>query len=155
MSTWLSIGGWLCVLVAIVGLVLSVLVLAKGRISRGLRGIAWSLIPLAAYLTHSVGLIGRIGSAVVQFAGSFVFSPRAWLGVILLGVSVLLFLLSGGIPLLRWRKKRDRRGNDRSQSAGAAAQPGPVPATRSQPAPPAADDDLSDVQEILRRRGIK
>jgi hypothetical protein len=152
-STWLSIGGWLCVVVAIVGLALSVIVLSKGRISRGLRGIAWSLIPLAAYLTHAVRLIGRIGSAVVQFAGSFVFSTRAWLGVILLGISVLLFLVSGGIPLLRWRRKRNSRG--RGRSAGAGGQPSSVPAARSQPVTPPAEDDLGDVQEILRRRGIK
>jgi hypothetical protein len=153
-GTWLNIGGWVCVAITIVGLVLSVMVWRKKGPGSGLRGIAWSLIPLAAYLTHSVRLLGQIGSAVVQFAGSFVFSPKAWLGVGLLGVSVLLFLVSGGAPLMRGRKQR------KAAKAGTAArsadgQPkASVPATRQKPAVPAGDDDLADVREILRRRGI-
>ena len=106
MGTWLSIGGWVCVAITVAGLVLSVMVWRKKGPGSGLRGIAWSLIPMAAYLTHSVRLIGQIVSAVVQFAGSFVFSPKAWLGVGLLGVSMLLFLVSGGTPLMRRRKRR-------------------------------------------------
>ena len=106
MGTWLSIGGWVCVAVTIVGIVLSVMVWRKKGPGSGLRGIAWSLIPLAAYLTHSVRLIGQIVSAVVQFATSFVFSPKAWLGVGLLGIVVLLFMVSGGAPLMRGRKRR-------------------------------------------------
>src|SRR6266851_65055 len=60
-----------------------------------LSAIAWSLLPLAAWLTHALGLVGRIVSAIVQFAGAFAFSPRTWLGVILVGVSAVLFLVSG------------------------------------------------------------
>ena len=151
MSTWLSIGGWVCVAVTVVGLVLSVGLLAKGKISRGTRGIAWSLIPLAAYLAHAVGLLGRIGSAVVQFAGGFVFSTRAWLAVILLGLSVLLFLLSGGLPLLRWRRKRKAAARGRTTSGQATAS---APPERGEPAV-SGNDGLGDVEEILRRRGIK
>jgi len=38
-----------------------------------------------------------------------VFSPKSWAGVIVLGVVVVLFLVSGGLPLLNWRKARRRR----------------------------------------------
>jgi len=152
-STWLSIGGAVCVAVSIVGLVLSVLAWRKRGPRSGLRGIAWSLLPIAAWLTHSVGLIGHIVSAIVQFAGSFVFSPRAWLGVILLGVSVLLFVASGGIPLLRSRKRR--KDEKRGRSVGAGTQPASVTPAGSRPAmPPAQDDDLADVRDILKRHGI-
>ena len=106
MNTWLSIGGWVCVAVTIGGIVLSVMVWRKKGPGSGLRGIAWSLIPIAAYLTHSVRLIGQIVSAVVQFASSFVFSPKAWLGVALLVLMVLLFLTSGGMPLARRSARR-------------------------------------------------
>lgn len=155
MGTWLNIGGWVCVAITVAGLVLSVMVWRKKGPGSGLRGIAWSLIPLAAYLTHSVRLIGQIVSAVVQFAGSFVFSPKAWLGVGLLGVSVLLFLVSGGIPLMRGRKRRKAaKAGKGPRSAHDGQPPGSVPVKRDQAAVPGGDDDLGDVREILRRRGI-
>lgn len=167
MSTWLSIAtGTTCLIVTIVGLILSFLALWKKGIRSGLRGIAWSLLPLAMYLTHAIGLVGRIGSAIVQFGTSFVFSPKAWLGVILVGISVLLFLISGGIPLLQSGRKREKRHKqkearqlrDRDASTQAttmpAARPEPGAPPGTQPGPP-QEDDLSDVQEILRRRGIK
>jgi len=161
MSVWASIGGGICVAATAVGLVLTFLIWRKQGAGRGMRAAAWSLLPLAAYLTGAVGLLGRLVNAVVIFAGNFVFSPKAWAGIIVVGISVLLFLSSGGLPLLNWRKSRARR-----KAARAGQQAGPVPgsgrgevaATRQQAAPVPRggdEDDMSDVQEILRRRGIK
>ena len=155
MGTWLNIGGWVCVAITVAGLVLSVMVWRRKGPGSGLRGIAWSLIPLGAYLTHSVRLIGQIVSAVVQFAGSFVFSPKAWLGVGLLGVSVLLFLASGGSPLMRRRKRRAAAKAGKTARSGHDGQAPPaLPATREHPGAPAGDDDLGEVRNILRRHGI-
>jgi hypothetical protein len=161
MSTWLSIAtGTTCLIVTIVGLILSLWAWrAKGARS-GLRGIAWSLLPIAMYLTHAVGLVGRIGSAIVQFGEGFVFSPKAWLGVFLVGISVLLFLVSGGIPLFQSGKRKAARkaraGRDGGRGPGASPAAGPqVDRSPVPQAGPPPDDDLSDVQEILRRRGIK
>jgi len=178
MSVWNSIGGAVCVAITAVGLVLSWRIWRNGGASRGMRAVAWSLIPLAVYLTSAVLLIGRLVSAVVRFAGAFVFSPKSWAGVAVLGVIAVLFLASGGPPLMNWRKARERRklakararagdsGDARQAVAvGSRTEPmGTAPAQRAK-APArmsgsgsgsgAADDDMSDVQEILRRRGIK
>jgi cytochrome c oxidase assembly factor CtaG len=161
-GTWLSIAtGTTCLIVTIVGLVLSAIAWRKKGMRSGMRGAAWSLLPLVMYLTGSIRLVGRLGSAIVAFAGSFVFSPKAWLGVILFFVAVLLFLISGGIPLLGGTRKRNKARRDRTRSqqqlAGNQQLSTPVPPARQQAdMPPAAsDDDLGDVQEILRRRGIK
>jgi hypothetical protein len=156
MSTWTSIGGAVCVAVTVVGLLLSWLVWRKKGASRGMRGVAWSLLPLAAYLTHSVLLLGRIVNAVVRFAGAFVFSPKAWAGIVVVGISAGLFLVSGGLPLLNRRKAKERR----KQAADGPAQvngtqPTAAVAARGKPAVTSDDDDLGDIQEILRRRGIK
>jgi hypothetical protein len=144
--------GPVCLVITIAGLVLSAVVWRKKGARSGVRGIAWSLLPLAAYLVHALGLVGRIVSAIVQFAASFVFSPETWLGVILVAVTVVLFVVSGGLPLLRWRKRRkDRR---RGKSGGDGQPPAPVRSSSRKPAVPAGDDDLSDVQDILKRHGI-
>jgi hypothetical protein len=161
MSIWSSIGGAVCVALTAVGLVMSWRIWRKSGATRGLRAVAWSLIPLGAYLTNSIHLIGRIGSAIVQFASAFVFSPKTWAGVVVLGVAALLFLSSGGLPLMNWRKSRERR-----KAAADAGQPKDSGKTSSQPAvvraksktsvPAGSDDeDMSDVQDILNRRGIK
>jgi hypothetical protein len=167
MSTWNSIGGAICVAISAAGLIASWLVWRKKGAISGMRGIAWSLIPLAAYLTNSVLLIGRIGAAIGRFAGAFVFSPKTWAGVIVLAVALLMFFISGGLPLLNWRKARERRKvasraaqADGTGVQGAGTAPGSQPALaaprRKAAAPPAdSDDDMSEVEAILRQRGIK
>ena len=152
MGTWTSIAtGTTCLIVTIVGLILSFIAWRKKGFRSGIRGVAWSLLPLAMYLTGSVGLVGRIGSAIVQFGTHFVFSPKAWLGVIFVGLSALLFVVSGGIPLFQRGRKKERRQAARERKQVTAAAPA-VPGTSAAAPEP---DDLSDVEEILRRRGIK
>jgi len=153
-NTWLSFTNGGCAVpiflaVTAVGLVLSGLAWRRKGARSGIRGIAWSLLPAAAWLTHSLGLVGRIVSAVVRFGASFVFSPQAWLGVILVGISVLFFLISGGIPLVGSRR-RHRREVDSGPGEPRA------PATRSsgRAAIESGDDDLSDVRDILKKHGI-
>ena len=156
MNSWLSFvsGGFagpVFVAVTVVGLVLSAMAWRRKGARSGIRGVAWSLLPAAAWLTHALGLVGRMVSAIVLFAGAFVFSPKAWLGVALVGVSALLFLVSGGIPLVGWRKRRKaevRGGSDRGELPPAA------PKARGRSAVEAAEDDLSDVRDILKKHGI-
>jgi hypothetical protein len=167
MSTWLSVGGAICVAISAAGLIASWLVWRKKGATSGMRGVAWSLIPLVAYLTNSVLLIGRIASAIARFAGAFVFSPKSWAGVIVLAVVVLLFVVSGGLPLLKWRKGRERRkaagrGGRADEAVGQGGRTGsgsqPAVTARRKAAEPHAadpDDDMSEVEAILRQRGIK
>ncbi len=172
MNTWNSIAWFpLCVGVTAAGLVFSWFAWRRRGARRGIRAAAWSVLPLAAYLTGAILLIGRIGSAIVQFAGSFVFSPKTWAGVALFALSVALFLTSGGMPKVRKGKKRGRsgeatqaaattggqaavaaRGNRGAEVTAAAPKPAKVPRGKGG----AADDDGldADVAEILRRRGI-
>lgn len=170
MGSWLSFvnGGWagpVCLAVTVVGLVLSAVAWRRKGARSGIRGVAWSLLPAAAWLTHALGLVGRIVAAVVQFGAAFVLSPRAWLGVVLVGLSVVLFLVSGGIPFVRSGKRReqvrqqkaDQKAARKSAVAGGPAgtqATGQLPATRKQAASPADDDDLSEVNDILKRHGI-
>jgi len=153
-NSWLSFAtsswaGPVFLLVTLAGLVLSGIAWRKKGARSGIRGVAWSLLPIAAWLTHALRLIGHIVSSVVQFAGGFVFSPTAWLGVILVGVSAVLFMVSGGIPLVRWRKRHKGR-DDHPGGSKAAVE---APKARGKAAVP-ADDDLSDVRDILKKHGI-
>jgi hypothetical protein len=168
MNTWNSIAWFpLCVGLTAAGLVLSWLTWRRKGVRRGIRAVAWSLLPLALYLTGSILLVGRIGSAIVQFASSFVFSPKTWSGVILLILSAVIFLVSGGFPQLSPRKRRAKKAEVKQQPGGGAVAQGqgtravaPVeggkPARTGKQGKGASDDDGLDpeVAAILRRHGI-
>jgi hypothetical protein len=155
MPTWDSIGFPVCVALTVAGLIASWFVWRKSGARRGTRAVAWSLLPLAIYLVGAVRLVGRIGAAVVRFAGGFVFSPKSWAGVALLAAAALILLSTGGIPLLGRRKGRSSK-QELEPAAGARTPVATTPAKRAKPGKaPAADDDLGDVEEILRRHGIK
>jgi hypothetical protein len=172
----------LCAGLTGLGLVLSYLVMRRRGLGSGLRGAAWSLLPLAAYLTGSVKMFWKIGVAIADFAKGFVFSTEVWSGIAVAGLAVLLFVVSG--PLRRRSKRgqrsqrgqRDQRGQDQQAVGAANARSGqaaagreiaprtaPVATTAPGPAPVKArkgknaaddDDDLGDVEDILRRHGI-
>jgi hypothetical protein len=160
----------LCAGLTGLGLVLSYFVMRRRGLGAGLRGAAWSLLPLAAYLTGAVKMFWKIGVAIADFAKGFVFSTEVWAGIAVAALAAVLFVVSG--PLRRRRGKRGERGQDQ-QAVGAAATrtAGREITPRTAPAagPPSAqtpvkarkgknaaddDDDLGDVEDILRRHGI-
>jgi membrane protein implicated in regulation of membrane protease activity len=160
-----------------VGLVLSYLAMRRRGIGSGLRGAAWSLLPLAAYLTGAIEMFWKMGVAIGDFATGFVFSPKVWSGIVVAAVSAVLFVASG--PLRRRRVKRGKEKQAAEPAAGragtlSAASTGNQLTTRTQNADPRTatapakapvkarkgkgadddDDDLGDVADILRRHGI-
>jgi hypothetical protein len=173
MSTWESIAWFpICLGLTVAGAALSVLLWRRSGVRRGLRGMAWSGLPLALYLSGAIIMVGRIGSAVVQFASGFVFSPRTWAGLVLFGVAGLTFLGTGGLPLMRRRRARkaaagksggrEGRHGEQELTAGQTGTVGtsdrePVGATKASKrgtVRSAVDDDLKDVEDILRKHGI-
>lgn len=161
MSSWLSFvnGGFagpVFVAVTVVGLVLSAVAWRRKGFRSGIRGVAWSLLPAAAWLTHALGLVGRLVSAIVQFGAAFVLSPQSWLGVVLVALSAVLFLVSGGIPLVRSGKQREQVRQQKQARKSATSGPAgdSLPATRTKAGSPAADDEFGEVQDILKRHGI-
>jgi len=147
---WLPLCGGLTLL----GLIASWVVWRRRGAAAGLRGVAWSLLPLAAYLTKAVRMLWQIGSAIGSFASSLILSPQVWAGVAVTGLAVVLFVVSGTLRG-RTRKPRgapaDGPGRPGSPPAGAPAGKALKPAKSKAPA---ADDDLGDVADILRRHGI-
>jgi len=169
---WLPLCGGLTGL----GLVLSYIAMRRRGLGTGLRWAAWSLLPLAAYLTGSIEMFWKMGVAVGDFAKGFVFSPKVWAGIALAGLAVVLFVVSG--PMRRRGVDRGQDQQAAESGTGRALGRDPASAGRGQlatrpaatvPAPDPAkapakgrkarnvaddDDDLGDVADILRRHGI-
>jgi hypothetical protein len=168
---WLPLCGGLTGL----GLVLSYIAMRRRGLGSGLRGAAWSLLPIAAYLTGSIEMFWKMGVAVGDFAKGFAFSPKVWSGIALAGLAVVLFVVSGP---LRSRRQVKSAGAAKSATAaspstalapaGLAAMGGvattaaePLP-QRAKPSKPAKGKNANpddgamggDVEDILRRHGI-
>src|SRR4051794_36004332 len=70
--------------VTALGLVASWAAAKRRGTASGLRGAAWSLVPLGAYLT-----------GLTKFLSDLVFSPVKWVGVIVLALGGVLYMTSG------------------------------------------------------------
>jgi hypothetical protein len=157
----------LCAGVTIAGLVLAFLAFRRRGAAAGMRVTAWALLPLAAYLTGALQSLWTIGTTVVGFVTGLVLNPAVWAGVALAGLSVVLFVVSG---VMRGRKlslgrKKPAAGTPEAGAGAAGPQAAQQPAQKSagaaKPRPavnqkPASkgDDDFSDIEELLKRRGI-
>ena len=179
MSTYNQIA-WLplCAGLTGLGLVLSYLAMRRRGVGAGLRGVAWSLLPLAAYLTGSIEMFWKMGVAVGDFAKGFVFSTRVWSGIAVAGLALVLFVVSGTLRQRRLDRGEEKRAagsgagsagtlpQNRATASGGqlATRPAaPVPAASPAQAPAKArkgkgaaddDDDMKDIEDILRRHGI-
>jgi hypothetical protein len=156
----------LCAGVTIAGLVLSFLTIRRRGAAAGMRVAAWALLPVAAYLTGALQALWTIGTTVVGFVTSLIFNPVVWSGVAVTGLAVVLFVVSG---FIRGRKLRLARGEKPGKGAEAPAAPQQRPVAGQKAGPAAGqpagkpavtaakknnDDDFSDIEDILKRRGI-
>jgi hypothetical protein len=148
------------VTLTIVGLVLSMIVWRRRGPAAGLRGVAWSLLPAAAGLTGTLRLIWDIGDSVVNWATRLVFSPVVWAGIVLAGVSVVLFGVSGAMRARgaggasKTESSRSSRSPKTTKADKSAARQ--VSATRSAPAAKGDDiEGMDDIEAILRKHGIQ
>jgi hypothetical protein len=142
-ATWSA----LALVLTVVGMAVSVLVWRRRGAAAGIRGFAWSLLPVAAALTGTLRLLWRVADEVVSWAVRLVFSPTVWLGLLVLGVSVALFVTSA---VLRRTGVGTRGRSQPSVTAPAGSGRAPARATPSA----AVDPELAEIESILKRRGI-
>ncbi len=147
---WLPLCGGLTLL----GLIISWVLWRRRGLRAGLLGVAWSLLPMAAYLTKATRMLWQIGSAIASFASGFIFSLQVWAGVALTGLAVVLFVVAGTMRRGKTRKAGAAESDGPARTAATRGCAGGEGAQLAESKAP-ADDDLGDVADILRRHGIR
>lgn len=132
--------------VTVLGLVASWAAAKRRGMALGLRGAAWSLVPLGAYLT-----------GLTKFLADLVLSPLKWAGVIVLALGAVLYVTSG----VMLRRGADAAPADRGRGRGDGAPESTPKSTPAGDSPkavekraPRLDDDLAEIEQILKNRGI-
>src|SRR5690349_23950105 len=116
---------FLCGGLTAVGLIGSWFALRRRGPRAAARWLAWSLLPIALYLIGILQVLWRFGVAIGDFFSGLAFSPKVWSGIIIAGVVVMLFVVTGG---LRGRERRKQR-RDKSDTPAEPRQPSALPAT--------------------------
>ena len=121
----------------------------RGTVS-GLRGAGLTLLPPAAWLTGTLEMFTEIGGSVFDWATGLVLSPAVWAGVVLAGLSVALLGTSAAMRNRGQGQPPRRRSEPPAPGTPPSAQ---LPSAKKQ-GDPLLDDDMADIEEILKRRGI-
>ncbi|NNN31166.1 hypothetical protein HLK59_12470 [Streptomyces sp. S3(2020)] len=140
-----------CSAAAAAGLGIAAVTAYRKRFLAAARLAAYSLVPL-----------GLVMTGVVDWVADTAFSPTAWAGFGVLGVSWLLFMSTRAVERRRGGTRKERKAARAARSeaiAPAASAPSlgqaARPAARPAAAPRAgAGDEFSDIEAILKKHGI-
>jgi len=104
-----------------------------------------TLLPIAAWMTGLLSVFGDVVDTFSNWFAHLIFSPKVWLGMI---IFVVAFVMIGGSNAMSRRIDPKPAKNTK----GAKAKPKAVQATS--PADPLIDDEMAEIQAILKKRGI-
>jgi hypothetical protein len=151
----------LCIGLSLVGVVITVIAFARGRRGRAVQGLALALAPVALYLTGLLRLVWDAVVAVAGWATGNVFDLKAWIGFGLLALCVVLWVVGRVLARRNRRRAKAVAAEGRAQGQVGA---GKVPAGAGQTsskrqtkaaAPAPQDDDMAEIEALLKSRGIQ
>jgi hypothetical protein len=116
----------------------------------GLRGLALTLIPPAAWATGTLERFTRIVNAIVDWITDFVFSPLSWAGIGLAGIAVVLYVVGG----MARSREADRATGGQAVGGDSAAPGKQLPPGRRARSEPVIDPELAEIEALLKKRGI-
>ncbi len=116
-------------------------------LAAGTRAAGFTLLVPAAAQTGTLELAGEVVTSVADWGAGLVFSPLVWIGLILFGISALLFGASG------WMAARGK-GGGMPKAAKEPKADKALPPAKQQKGAPAIDDEMAEIEAILKKRGI-
>lgn len=150
----------ICVGLALLGVIATGIAWRRGNRGRVIQGVGLALAPVALYFTGLLRILWDFVVAVIGWAGRVVFTPSVWFGLSLLGLCIVLWVV-GGIVAKRSAAKAIAAGGSTSGKSGTGATKAvagrttkPSGAVAKKSAPP-IDDDMAEIEALLKKRGIE
>jgi hypothetical protein len=111
------------------------------------RAAGLTLLPIAAWLTGLLEVFGTITNAVGNWLARLVFSPSVWLGMVVFVVAIVMIVGANALG---------RRGSPQPSKKSRKAAPagGSKAVAAPSPSDPLIDDEMAEIQAILKKRGI-
>lgn len=137
-----------------VGVLLSILIWRRRGSASGLRLVSWSLLPIGLWLVGLLPIVVTFGARLFEWVTTSVFELRSWIGFAVIGLAVLLWILSG-VMLGRRRAAVEAAENDEAVESGGGESDKKQVAAGKTKSDAGSDEDLGDIEDILKRRGIE
>ena len=134
----------------VLGAIWTWVALRRRGLGSGTKALGWTLLAPAAYLTGLLRAGGRIVDAIADWAARLVFSPTVWVGFGIAALAIVLIFLARLLPT---KEKPSRAAR---KEVGATPGPASVAAPKTAKGPVVDDDDedMADVNDILKKYGI-
>jgi hypothetical protein len=104
-------------------------------------------------------LMGAAAIGIVGFLAGIVLNPLAWLGVVSLGIAGALFVAGQRLEgRAGGRKNKPVTDGEAGEPKAVGGRPGagqPKAVEKGRTSEPSIDDEMAEIEEILRRRGIE
>jgi hypothetical protein len=113
-------------------------------IGAALRGAGLTLLPISLWMMGALSLVGNYVDVTSHFLTRLAFNPIVWAGLAM-GILSVLLIGGGGVIAARQRPTAPK-------SSGAS--PPRKSLNRATPPQPAIDDDLAEIEALLKKRGI-
>jgi len=153
----------LAVGLTLLGLLITLIAWRRGARGRVIQGLGLALLPVALYFSGLLRLVWNGVVAIGSWATKIIFSPAVWLGLSMLGLCLVLWVV-GGVVARRAPSRRERKAAAASSSQAALPQSGANPGgktggrTSAKPGArtqPPIDDDMAEIEALLKSRGIE
>jgi hypothetical protein len=141
----------LCVGLTLLGVIATGIAWRRGNKGRVIQGIGLALAPIALYFSGILRLLWNAIVAVGTWASKIIFSPAVWFGLSLLGLCIVLWVVGGFIG----RRSSAAKAKEVSDQSTPGALPAKKGATKSGRTQPPIDEEMAEIEALLKSRGIE
>jgi hypothetical protein len=141
----------LCAGLSLLGVIATGVAWRRGNKGRVIQGIGLALAPIALYFSGLLRLLWNAAVALGTWASKIIFSPAVWFGLSLLGLCIVLWVVGGFIG----RRSAAAKSKEVSAESTVGALPAKKGATKPARSQPPIDEEMAEIEALLKSRGIE